>query len=204
MSRYFSYFPQSYYSLNDGTSVEVVTDLMKRIKFEESLKTNSEVFYTYDIEEGERPDTLANRLYGDPEKHWIILLMNNIIDMKSDWPMTYEEMTKHIEQKYGSVATAQSTIHGYFKIETYVMEYVQNDRRVETTQINQDEYDSITEGTTNYVLENGDEYSVKIEKKAQTKFDYEMELNEQKRTIQILKPAYVNNVMREFQTILNG
>lgn len=204
MSRYFSYFPQTYYSLNNGASVEVVTDLMKRIKFQESLKTNSEIYYTYDIEEGERPDTLANKIYGDSEKHWIILLMNNIIDVKSEWPMTYSELEKHIEQKYGSVATAQSTIHGYFKIETFIMEYVQNDRRVETTQINQSEYNDITEETVLYVLDNGDEYTVQTQKKAQTKYDYEMELNEQKRTIQLLKPAFVGSVMREFQTVLNG
>jgi hypothetical protein len=204
MSRYFSYFPQTYYSLNDGASIEVVTDLMKRIKFDENLKTNSEIFYTYDIEDGERPDTLANKIYGDSEKHWIILLMNNIVDVKSEWPLSYSEMVKLIEQKYGDVATAKATVHGYFKTETFIMEYVQTDRRVETTQINQTEYTSLTEGTTLYVLGDGSEYNVTIEKTIKSKYDYEMELNEQKRTIQLLKPAYVSSVMREFQTILNG
>ena len=96
MSRYFSYFPKVLYSVNDNQSIEYVTNILTRIKFDDNVKNQSTAYYTFTINDGDRPDTLAHKIYGDEEKHWMILLMNDIIDIKSQWPLSYTEFNSFI------------------------------------------------------------------------------------------------------------
>ena len=204
MSRYFSYFPKFLYSVNDNQSIEYVTNILTRIKFDENIKNQSTLYYTYTINEGERPDTLAHKIYRDEEKHWIILLMNDIIDIKSQWPLSYTEFNSFIIDKYGSIQTAMTTNHSYEKTLRYTIENSDDTYREETITITLSEYNSLTPGIESFSLGNGKSYTVNTTKKQKTKYDYENELNEGKRNIKILKPEYMNNVMRNMQSLLNG
>lgn len=204
MSRYFSYFPKILYSLNDNQSIEYVTNILTRIKFDDSIKNQSAVYYTYTINDGERPDTLANKIYGDQEKHWIILLMNDIIDINSQWPLSYSEFNSYIIKKYGSIQTAMSTNHSYEKTLKYTIENSDDTYREDTITITLSEYNSLVTGIESFTLDNGKSFTINTTKKQKTKYDYEDELNNKKRIVKILKPEYMNNVMRNLQSILNG
>lgn len=202
MSRYFSYFPKTVYSLDSGESYNIITDILKRVKFDDTIKNESVLYYTYLIQDGERPEILAHKIYGDEEKHWIILLLNDIVDINEQWPLSYNEMNSHIISKYGSIATAQSTVHAYYKILTYKILGSDDTIRTEKTQITSTEYASVVQGTETFA-HSGKNFTVKTEKTMQSKFDYEVELNDSKREIKILKKQYVNNVMRNFQDLIN-
>ena len=103
MSNYFSYFPTVNHSLkDDGTYVEV-TNILKRFAFREDVKGKVDVFYEYSIKDGERPDILADRLYGDSKYAWVILLFNDIIDPFYEWPLFGQDFTNYITGKYGSL-----------------------------------------------------------------------------------------------------
>jgi hypothetical protein len=204
MSRYFSYFPKVLYSVNDNQSIEYVTNILSRIKFDDNIKKQSTLYYTYAIKDGERPDTLAHKIYGDEEKHWMILLMNDIIDIKSQWPLSYAEFNSFIIEKYGSASTAMATNHSYEKTLTYVIENSNDTYREETITITLSEYNSLSIGIQNFTLGDGQTFSINTTKKQKTKYDYENELNDSKRIIKILKPEYMNNVMRNMQSLLNG
>lgn len=204
MSRYFSYFPKFLYSVNDNQSIEYVTNILTRIKFDDNIKKQSSVYYTYTIGDGERPDTLAHKIYGDEEKHWIILLMNDIVDIKSQWPLSYAEFDSYITKKYGSASSAMSTNHSYEKTLKYKILNFDDSYREEVITITLSEYNALTTGVENFTLDNGKTFSITTTKKQKTKYDYENELNESKRNIKILKPQYMNNVMRNMQSLLNG
>jgi hypothetical protein len=204
MSRYFSYFPKFLYSVNDNQSVEYVTNILTRIKFDDNVKNQSTTYYNYTITDGERPDTLAHKIYGDEEKHWMILLMNDIIDIKSQWPLSYTEFNSFIIEKYGSASTAMATNHSYEKTLKYTIANSDDTYREETITITLSEYNSLTTGIQSFSFGTGKSFSINTTKKQKTKYEYEDELNDSKRIIKILKPEYMNNVMRNMQSILNG
>ena len=88
MSRYFNYFPKLIYTSN-GTST-VITDLMTRPALLQMDIDNSSLYYQYDIQEGDTPEIIASKYYGDAELHWAVMIPNQIIDPLYDWPMAYQ------------------------------------------------------------------------------------------------------------------
>lgn len=97
---YFSKFPKIQYSMDDGKTFQITTDIMIRPGFINDV-INNEVFYeTIDVPEGETPEIVADKLYGNPLYHWIILLANNIVDPILDWPMTQSQLVRYVKQKY--------------------------------------------------------------------------------------------------------
>ena len=77
---YFKSFPTiPYDSAGDGT-FKNVKNLMRRVAFRSKVKTNTMMFDTYDVKEGETPESIADKLYDDSELHWIVLMVNDITD----------------------------------------------------------------------------------------------------------------------------
>jgi len=113
MSRYFTYFPQLAYTNNGITSI--ITDLMTRPALLQKDLDNASLYYQYDIQDGDTPEIIASKYYGDSELHWAVLIPNQIIDPLYDWPMTYQQFSTFIADKYGSQANASITIHHYEK-----------------------------------------------------------------------------------------
>lgn len=98
---YFSYFPLTSVILNkDTVDIRQARNILVRAKFSDYLKTREGLYEEYQIRDGERPDTLAHKIYGRSELHWLILLFNEIIDPYYEWPMSYDELTKFIAYKY--------------------------------------------------------------------------------------------------------
>ena len=98
---YFSKFPPLLYSLDLGKTHTLITDFLRRVDFIKTFIENAAVYELYDIKDGETPDILADRLYGNSTYHWIIMLANDIVDPVLDWPMTQNELLKFCLQKYG-------------------------------------------------------------------------------------------------------
>jgi hypothetical protein len=67
----------------------------------------------YDIKESETPEILANKLYGDSEFHWVILLVNNIVSVRKDWPKNVRELNDYIDSKY----SVPAGIHHYTDVD---------------------------------------------------------------------------------------
>jgi hypothetical protein len=100
---YFSIFPTtdySYYNKEQERLSKSVRDITKRVKFLEYVKTFKTNFDDYTIGDGERPDTLSDRLYDTPTYHWVFYLINDILNPYYSWPMTSEELNRHISEKY--------------------------------------------------------------------------------------------------------
>ena len=74
---YFSKFPFILYDSIGNFDFKVVTNLLRRVALRANLREDTLVFDTYDVRDGETPEILAHKLYGDSELHWIILLVNN-------------------------------------------------------------------------------------------------------------------------------
>lgn len=211
MANYFSKFPKLYYSFDGHNSSELITSLTTRFSFEESLRNNTSVFYEYDIRDGDTPEILASKVYGSAERHWIILLFNDIVDPFYDWPLQYDTLNEYIDQKYlpransntsgSGIAWSHSNVHSYYRVEKC---YSPNG----TVTVNKYEVDANTYANTaislnNTVITPGN-ISVVFDTTKETKsyYEYEMEQNENKRTIKMLKPDFVSSLEFELENLV--
>ena len=97
---YFSNFPVIPYDSQGDGNLKDVTNLLRRVVVRTKIEENTSVFDTYDVKEGETPEMLAHRLYGNAEYHWIIMLANERYDYYSDFPLSSTQLDSYINDKY--------------------------------------------------------------------------------------------------------
>jgi len=98
----FENFPRIAYTLDDGITEQVVKDIFKRAILSKEFQNNNSYYETYEVLGGETPENLSFRFYGTSELHWLILLTNNIIDPRFEWPLSQDNLIKQTQDKYGS------------------------------------------------------------------------------------------------------
>jgi hypothetical protein len=208
MSKYFNYFPKTLYTSDTETGV-VVTNITSRFAFEQSYRDNSAVYYEYDIQDSDTPEIIAHKMYGNSERHWIVLMMNEIVDPQFDWPLDQRTIISYINDKYlanasvgqTGISWAQQNTHSYFKIETRTSNST-NTSIEKRIQIDSNAYTNLVESITNLNLQDGNAITIKVTKETQSYYDYEIDLNESKRTIKLIKPEFVNRLENELISVL--
>jgi len=211
MARFFNYFPKTVYTANTNSSgLDTVTNIISRFGFEQKLKDNSAAFYKYSIQDSDTPEIIAHKYYDNSERHWIVLLFNDIIDPQFDWPFKYETFINYVDKKYTANGAANTTVQtglawamsvnnvqSYYKIVTRTN--IDSESIVETIQVDANTYVNVTTSSSSVTLQSGDVISQTITKSKKTYYDYEMELNEDKRNINLLKPEFVPQIEKEFK-----
>jgi len=211
MANYFSKFPKLYHSFDGFNTSQYITNLLTRFTFEQSFKTNTAAFYEYDIREGDTPEIIASKIYNSPERHWIVLLMNDMVDPFFDWPLPYETLTRFVDAKYLDNAVSntagqgliwsKSNIYGYYRVEkqklpngsVYVQKY----------QVDANTYANTTISLNNSItLADNVVVVFDTTKETQTYYDYELAVNEGKRRIKLLKPELVESLEEELGKLL--
>ena len=204
----FKYFPKEYYNLDSNkNSLEVVTNITKRFTITAEVKTNAVAYYDYILSDGETPENLAHKIYGNANKHWIVLMMNDIVDPQSDWPKEVSTLNRFIEKKYAVEANgapviswSKSNISGYYKSMKRTNVNTSFFRR-EVIEVDANTYANIVNSSTTVTLYSGDDIVYDIEKFTESYYEYEVRVNEKRRNIKILKNEYVDSVMRELEGI---
>lgn len=100
---YFKDFPSFLYDFKyeDGSiRTEVVKDVTRNIRVKKDILSNISVYDTYFLTDGDTPEIIAEKYYGNPEYHWIVMLANEKFDWLNDFPLTETEITKHISHVY--------------------------------------------------------------------------------------------------------
>lgn len=98
---YFSKFPQITYTLDGGDTGFVATDIFRRVIAQDQNLVTSFSYDEYDVVDGETPEIVAHQVYSNTDLHWIILIINNIIDPRYDWPMPTQALQTFVANKYG-------------------------------------------------------------------------------------------------------
>ena len=208
MSKYFNFFPNALYTVDTITG-DVVKNLTARYSFEKSFKDNTSVCYEYDIQDSDTPEIIASKFYGDPERHWVVLMFNDITDPQFDWPMDYRTLISFVDNKYSSNANvgqsgsnwAQSHTHAYYKIETRTTINT-NTITINKIEVDANTYANVASSSSTVTLADGNVITIAISKDSQSYYDYEMELNESKRRIKLLKQEFVSAVEEEFRRVI--
>ena len=101
MPHYFEYIPNvkvrvSPFRRNNVEPFVVAKNIFRRIRLRDMIQDDILGFDQYSITNNQRPDQVANDLYGDPELDWVILLCNNVINVYNEWPMDEQELYKYV------------------------------------------------------------------------------------------------------------
>lgn len=81
---------------------QIVANILTRAVMHKPYLNNSTIYYTYNLQEGDTPEMIAHKYYGDADKFWVVMLVNNIIDPFYDFPLTYAHFDAYLEEKYKS------------------------------------------------------------------------------------------------------
>lgn len=183
MAHYFSYLPNVQYKIDglEANRKETVTDITRRFKIIQLLNSREIVYYNYNVQDGDRPDIIAEKFYGDSKLDWVVMLTNEFHDRYFDWVMSYNEFIAFIRKKYGSVPIAQSTVHHYEQIITPQQTLANGTIIPERSLI-------VDETTYNSLGIN--------DRRLVSAYDQEDRVNESHRDIKLLEPSFITDVVR--------
>jgi len=108
---YFSKFPLMVYDVKGNKTYKLLPDILRRVKLRSSLASSRFVFDKYNVKEGEKPEDVAFKYYGDAQYHWVIMMINNLTDRYYEWPMTQADFADFLTDKYG--AGSEDAVHHY-------------------------------------------------------------------------------------------
>jgi hypothetical protein len=193
----------------------LLTNILTRAKLVEELQNNPMLFYEYAIQDGDTPEIIAFKYYGDPYKYWIILYSNQILDPIWEWPILDEQQfLNYLDNKYASDAQAagktpfeyvNTTVYSYYKVITTTN---LNTDQIDIKKITVDlaTYNSITPSVNTYDIKDqfNSVYNAKIEigKSISYIIDYEREQNEKRRTIKILNESYSYRMEEQLKYVM--
>ena len=108
---YFDRFPLMAYDIAGNQDYKLLPHILRRVKLRSGIRSGAFLFDNYDVVDGERPEDIAFKYYGDPEYHWIILMTNNITDRYYQWPLSQPQFQEYLKDKYG--AGSEDAVHHY-------------------------------------------------------------------------------------------
>jgi hypothetical protein len=197
--QYFDNLPKIIYTDSSGVR-SIRTDLLARASVIPKILSNPMLYYKYDIQDGDTPEIVAHKYYNDSYRYWIVLFANQMLDPQWDWPLTYSQFNDYVNDKYNSV-DIYNTVHHYEKVITSY-DYTTLITTTNTVEVSLQEYNSLSLGTTTYTLPTG-AVNVTISGNIISVYQYELGLNEAKRTINLLNVSYVDQIEKEIKKLFN-
>jgi hypothetical protein len=177
MAQYFETFPKRLYDIANTGNTKLVTDIFRRLKVRDSIKDNAALFARYDVQNGETPESVSYKHFGTTDYFWIICLMNDITDRYYDWPLDDMAFEAYVKDKYAN----PGAVHHYEK----------------------------TQSSGPQIGNGPSDYSHKIEvnstdpdAQSVSNYEYEQRLQDERRQIKLLDPAYLNLFVTEFEKLV--
>ena len=162
---------------NDG-NYKLLPDILRRVKQRSAIKDGQFIFDNYDVVEGEKPEDVAYKWFGDAQLHWVILMTNNVLDRYYDWPMNQAQFAEFLTDKYG---TNMDAVHHY--------------------EITKDSGRTKGQGPNDYsylVEVNSDTVNATSISNRQ----YEERIQDQKRSIRLLNQRHLSDFLEEFDNLI--
>ena len=178
MGSFFSQFPRINYNLSGvNGNTNNVTDIFRRVKIRSKIADNVTLLDKYDVSEGEKPEDVAYKIYGDADYFWVVTLVNNIVNRYYDWPLPEFVFQQYLKDKYSN----PDAIHHY--------------------EVTQQSGKQAGEGPADYShkLEVNSDYPGA---QSVSNVEYERRLQDKKRQIKLLQPNYLNNFIDEFRLLI--
>jgi len=168
-----------------------VKNLFRRTKLRDDLQNVFTLFDKYEIPDEFRPENVAEEFYGNDELDWVILTTAGITNVRNEWPLNNRDIFDYSFEKYGDNLNATrffetkeiKNSNGSIILEKgkvvdsdFVFKYYDTNGVVEVKGT------SVRTGVSNY--------------------EYETRLNDEKRSIFVLKPEFLQQFLNDFRDIM--
>ena len=196
---------QSFLTKNESSIDYIkVKNIFRRVKLRDDLQNVFTMFEKYEIPDEFRPENVAEDFYGSDELDWVVIVTANgpkstsgIINLRNDWPLSTRDIYDYSFNKYGS--TLNSTRYYETKeIKDSSQRVVLPKGKVIDPDFSFKYYDPNDPLNNNgYVTKSGNDVRNGV-----SNFNYEIELNDNKRSIYLLKPIYLQDFLNDFRSIM--
>ena len=164
-----------------------VKNVFRRIKLRDDLQSNFTIFNKYEIEEGMRPDTVAEELYGNPEFDWIVLTVAGILNVRNEWPLNNRDLYNYCLDKYDDSLNSV--------------------RFFETKEVkNADGKLILPKGKVvdgGFTIPDPNNVSANLNPVVGiSNYEYETRLNDEKRNIYVLREGYIQTFLNDIREIM--
>jgi len=162
----------------------LVKNIFRRVKLRDDLQNVFTIFNKYQIQDGARPDTVAQEIYGSSQYDWVVLVGANIINVRNEWPLSDRDIYRYSEQLYGNDL---NEIHHY-----------------ETTEVKDSNGRLILPKgkvvDSNFTIPKPNFPTQTINPVTGiSNYEYEVIKNDKKRSIYILKPSYLQQAINDIK-----
>ena len=223
--KYFQRFPSITYALDDNNlDFKQVKNIFARVHFVKEALNNADLYYPYAMKESDTTEVIAHKLYDDPNRYWILMLGNDVVDPYYGVPLKSQSFDNYVIDKYGSISAAQSNLHHYEKrvtvstnkngiidSQTYKTEiteqyYSDANSAIETISTLPTLNNPVIADTQTVTIDDYDNIPITITTTTEyvfvTQYDYEIDVNENKRSFNLLKTDYIVDVENQFSTLM--
>ena len=198
MANYFKRLPNiKYQNLLEIGSPGLKVDaknIFRRAKLREDILSQTTYFDDYFIVGDERPDNVAEKVYGDSDLDWVVLITNNILNIQNEWPMPTNLYNDFLLEKYGSY-------EAIYEVHHYESKRIKNSNG--TVVFPAKVVVNVNHKVEYYDGDLGQHVSLEDCSFPVTNYTYEERIQEQKRVIKILKPLYLNIVFEDMDEIMS-
>ena len=167
------------YDMKNNGNYKLLPDILRRVKQRNVSASGQFIFDTYDVRNGEKPEDIAYKWFGDAQLHWVILMTNNITDRYYEWPMSQPQFAEYLTDKYG--AGSEDAVHHY--------EVTKDSGR--TTGQGPNDYSYLVE--VNSDTDNASSISNR---------EYEEREQDKKRSIRLLNQRHLSDFIEEFDNLI--
>lgn len=230
---FFKKFPAMLYTVDNYQTGQLIKDIFRRVVLSEQTKQKFSAFDEYDIRDGDTPEVIAYKVYGDSNYHWVVLLTNELFDGRFDWPLSGVNFDSMVDNNYsdrfdihhyentsgveinGILTLASSAAFGSFAAgDAFVTNlgaagYINSKAssssiHVTTTKGGINAGNQIIKLSNSSITANVTTVTVSANCTSVSNYEYETELNEAKRRIKILKPQFVNQIELELEKTIKA
>ena len=209
---YFNSFPKVLTTDYNNNGI-VLTNILKRVEIIPSLLKNPLLFYQYDLQDGDTPEIIANKYYGDSYRYWIPLFANQTIDPQWDWALPSNVFDDYIVAKYSDAAQQANVASALVYTQTTVKQYektvVTSDSSTMTNTtdvyvIDEATYNALIPGISSKTFPDGSTVTQTVTAEPVSIYNYEVRDNENKRTINIVNSVYTAELESQFKSLVGS
>lgn len=178
-----------------------VKNIFRRAKIREDFFRSSVTFNKYNIIGEERPDQISKKFYGSPEYDWVVLLSNNIINLRNEWPLSDSEFNNYIQSKF--TASELTSPHHYETTVTFDTrgKMIVPGGKIVDSNFSVTYFDEELQEVLNNQTIQGKSITINPVRSISV-YEYEIQQNEKKRNIYILNPNYLQTIIDDLEEIM--
>ena len=165
------------YDVKNNGNYKLLPDILRRVKQRNSIASGQFIFDTYDVKNGEKPEDIAYKWFGDAQLHWVILMTNDVTDRYYQWPMNDAQFEEFIADKYSN----PDGIHHY--------EVTKDSGR--TTGQGPNDYSHLVE------VNSDTDNAISISNR-----EYEERVQDKNRSIRLLNQRFLSDFIEEFDKLI--